>query len=319
MSRSTVPLDHLPAVPIGHTAGMEGHVIVTGSSGLVGDAVFRALAAAAIPALGVDVRAGRRTSIVGDLRRLDLDAFVRGADAVVHVAALHAPHVGHASDRDFRAVNVDATERLLLAARRHGVRRFVLTSTTSVYGRALEVTDRAAWVDEQLEPAPRDIYDETKLAAERLAAAAHGDGLGTVTLRVARCFPEPPRTTVVHRLSRGVDVSDVADGFLRAVAVTDLDRHLCANVSGPRVFHHEDVADLVGDVGAALDRRVPWLRAAFAARGWALPGPIDRVHDSTLAADVLGYRPRKDVTAALDAAGSDDAAPAGGGGRPTAC
>jgi nucleoside-diphosphate-sugar epimerase len=105
---------------------------------------------------------------------------------------------------------------------------------------------------------------------------------------------------VVHRLSRGVDVRDVADGFLRAVGAP-LDDHVCVNAGGPLLFGPDDRAALVADPAAVLDRRVPWLRAAFAARGWALPERIDRVYDSTAAAAMLGHHPRRGVAHALAA------------------
>ena len=91
-------------------------------------------------------------------------AALRAAEVVVHAAALHAPHVGVADDADFRSINVDSTQALLGDAERAGVGRFVYISSTSVYGHALVPTDRAVWVDEELLPRPRDIYDETKLA-----------------------------------------------------------------------------------------------------------------------------------------------------------
>jgi UDP-glucose 4-epimerase len=69
-------------------------------------------------------------------------------------------------------VNVNGTQLLLDAARRFGVKRFVFTSTTSVYGNAMKSDRTAVWVTESLAPQPRDVYDETKLAAEALCREA---------------------------------------------------------------------------------------------------------------------------------------------------
>jgi nucleoside-diphosphate-sugar epimerase len=270
---------------------MSGVVVVTGSSGLVGSTVAAALEARGHDVVGVDVRPGPYTSVVGDFRTVD----VAGADAVVHIAALHAPHVGVRPDAEFWDVNVDATAGLLAAAGAAGVRRLVFTSTTSVYGTALVPDGEAVWVDESLPPQPRDVYDETKFAAEQLVAAASWP---TVTLRIGRCFPEADHVVAGHRLHRGVDVRDVAQAFVRAVE-QPLDATVTLNVAGPLVFTRADGAELLVDAAAVAERRLPGLGRAFAERSWPLPATIDRVYDSTLARSTLGYDPRYDVWSVL--------------------
>jgi len=188
-----------------------GVATVTGSSGRVGAAVAVALTAAGWSVRGVDRAPGGRTSIIGDLRDPQVRrAALRQSHLVVHAAALHAPHVGRVDDREFHAVNVGATEALLEEAERVGVPRIVYISSTSVYGHALIPTDQAVWVDEGLEPRPRDIYDETKLAAERLVASA---AASSAVLRIARCFPEPLPVLATHLLHRAVGLIDVAAAF----------------------------------------------------------------------------------------------------------
>jgi nucleoside-diphosphate-sugar epimerase len=279
------------------TAAALPRVLVTGSSGLIGRAVAAALSGR-WHVEGVDVLPGRWTTAVADIAAPGLERLVRGMTAIVHVAALHAPHVDVRSDEDFVRTNVTATERLLELARASGVGRFAFASTTSVYGRSLEAHSAAVWVDEALPCRPRDVYDETKLAAEAMVAAADGPGLRTATLRVARCFTEPTQVMAVHRLHRGVDVLDVADAFALAVE-RDLAAHVVANVAGPMVFEPADCADLWQSARAVIDARVPWLRAAFERRAWQLPDRLDRVYDSRRAAAALGYAPRFGVEAVL--------------------
>ena len=97
---------------------------------------------------------------LGDARAVtDL---VEGNDAVLHVAAVYRT-AGH-PDSYYREVNVGGTERLLEAAARVGVRRFVHTSTVGVHG---HVTNPPA--DEASPIAPGDIYQATKAEAEALA------------------------------------------------------------------------------------------------------------------------------------------------------
>lgn len=278
---------------------MTRRVVVTGSSGHIGRAVVGHLAAAGVDVVGVDRRPSPTTAVVADLATTALAPVLAGGAAVVHCAALHAPHLGRFSADEFTLANVVVTERLLADAVRAGVTRFVLASSTSVYGRALEADDRTVWVDESLCPEPRDIYDATKLEAEAMVAGHAGPTLETVTLRIGRCFVEPWRTTVVNRLYRGVDRRDVIAAIERAL-VAAVDGHLTVNVAGPRVFEQVDVVDLRADPVSVLDRRAPWIASEFGRRGWELPTTIDRVYVSDLAIARLGYRPRYGVRDALD-------------------
>ncbi|QIS10074.1 NAD-dependent epimerase/dehydratase family protein [Nocardia arthritidis] len=272
-----------------------GVVLVTGSSGVVGAAVAHEMHTAGWQVRGWDRRPGRWTTYCGDLRDAELRTrAVDGVDVVVHVAALHAPHVGSVPDSEFRAVNVDATADLLARAADSGVRRVIYTSSTSVYGHALVPDGRAVWVDESLRTEPRDIYDETKFAAENLVRAADHP-FSTIVLRIARCFPEPPAVQAAHRLYRGVDVRDVASAHRLAaerLAVTGL-----FNIAGPMVFRPNDTRQLWRDATALLTHRAPETVALFRRRGWPLPARIDRVYDSGKAERKLGYRPVHDVAA----------------------
>jgi UDP-glucose 4-epimerase len=260
---------------------------VTGTSGRVGAAIAAALEAGGWSVRGVDRTSGRFTSVLGDLRDPEARrAALKRADLLVHAAALHAPHVGRVEDREFRAVNVDATEGLLDEAGRTGVRRVVYISSTSVYGHALVPDGRAVWVDEKLEPRPRDIYDETKLAAERLVASA---ATPSVTLRIARCFPEPPPVLATHLLHRAVALDDVATAAVLAAG------HDVAtgtfNVAGPYAFTRADCLALHDDAAGLIAAKLPEVADAFRERDWPLPRMIDRVYDSRAAAEAFGYRP----------------------------
>ena len=75
--------------------------------------------------------------VAGDVRDPDgTDAAVAGADTVLHLAALIGIPYSYRAPASYIDVNVTGTLNLLNAARRHGVRRFVQTSTSEVYGTA---------------------------------------------------------------------------------------------------------------------------------------------------------------------------------------
>jgi len=273
-------------------------IIVTGAAGLIGSAVAQRLADDH-EVIGVDLRPGPQVSRPADC--LDVAEWgprIGSVDAIVHVAALHAPHVGHRSDDDFRLSNVDATSRLLDFAIAGGVRHFVFTSTTSLYGHALEPAGQAVWVDEQLEPHPRDIYDETKLEAERLVAAAASSTLTCTSLRMSRCFPEPTALMATYRLHRGIDRRDVAD--VHALALhRKSEPYRCYVISAATAFERDDCGALVRDAPAVIERRCPGLVKRMADRGWQVPRSISRVYDASLANCELGFRTRFGIDACL--------------------
>lgn len=274
-------------------------VLLTGSSGRIGAAV----AAALVPAhevIGLDRRPGPATRHLGDLGDAALRArALDGVQAVVHCAALHAPHVGQVPDAEFRRINVEATAALAADAAARGIRRFVYTSTTALYGAGSAADAPADWVDEATPPRPRTIYHHSKLAAEAVlqeAAARHG--LALTLLRMGRCFPEPLPLMVAFRLHRGVGAADVAQAHALALA-HDRPGTRCFVVSGEPPFTRDDAEAAGRDAPALLRQRVPALVAAFEARGWPLPARLDRIYDPGHAIATLGWRPREDWASLL--------------------
>lgn len=278
-------------------------ILVTGAAGLIGSGVAARLAADH-DVIGIDLRPGRHVQIVGDCGNAEWRQQLGGVDAIVHTAALHAPHVGHRGEKEFRQANVETTSRLIDLAMDAGASRFVLTSTTSLYGHALEAKDRASWVDEQVQPRPRDIYDETKLEAEELVSSA-GGSMSVTSLRMSRCFPEPDDVMVWYRLYRGVDRRDVAEAHALALARSGSPATYVVSSATP--FLREDCEELHFNAPSVIERRVPGLIERMAEKGWRPPQSIDRVYDSSLAQQELGFVPRFGVDCCL--AGDWDPSP----------
>jgi nucleoside-diphosphate-sugar epimerase len=269
-------------------------VLVTGSSGRIGGAICARLSLRH-QVVGLDLRPGPLTSAVGDIcdSRL-LAATCAGLDAVVHTASLHAPDLEIRSAGDFRQTNVEGTRRLLAACGEAGISRFVYTSTTSLYGHALMPGGKGAvWVTEELQPQPRDIYDETKLAAEEACAEAARGGMSCISLRMSRCFPEHPRQIAIYRLYRGVDAADVAQAHELALA-SRLSGFEVFNVSARSPFALADCETLLAEARIVVLAHHPWALPEFARRGWELPESIDRVYVVDKAIAGLGYRPVHD-------------------------
>lgn len=159
--------------------------LVTGGGGFLGGAIVRQLLARgervrsaarnrypALDALGVE-------QVTGDLADPAVaDRACAGCDVVFHVAA-KAGVAGRYGE--FYRANVVATQNLLDACRRYGVRRFVYTSSPSV---VFDGTDMEG-VDESV-PYPTHYeaqYPRTKADAERRVLAASSPELATVALR----------------------------------------------------------------------------------------------------------------------------------------
>src|SRR5918911_4715616 len=169
-------------------------ILATGSSGPLGEALMRVLPATGRDAAGLDVLDGPFTTHLGSIAdRACVRRCLDGVDAVIHAATLHKPHVGSHTRQEFVDTNVTGTLALLEEAVAAGVGRFVFTSTTSAFGRALTPAggEPAAWIDEDVVPVPRNVYGVTKTAAEALCELVHRDhGLACIILRTSRFFPE---------------------------------------------------------------------------------------------------------------------------------
>ena len=102
--------------------------------------------------LGLDVLDSPFTSHVGSIvDRLTVRECMRGTESVLHTATLHKPHVETHGRDAFIETNVTGTMILLEeAVAAAGVTRFVFTSTTSAFGRALvpSLGSPAAWITE---------------------------------------------------------------------------------------------------------------------------------------------------------------------------
>lgn len=285
-------------------------IVLTGSSGRIGRAVHRALSDLH-DVTGIDLTAAETTLTVGDVTDAGtMKRILAGADAIVHVAALHAPHVGACPESEFVRVNVDATRRLAEIAREAGVPRFVFTSTTALYGHAVAASG-CTWIDESTAPVPRTIYHRTKLEAERVLEEYAGARMAVRVLRMARCFPEPADVMAVYRLHRGIDAADVADAHAAAVlnGGPAFQRHV---IAATPAFVREDCEELAVDAAAVIARRTPELAAQFLRRGWALPRRIDRVYASASAKGALGFEARRgyrEVLANHDRGTGEAAAP----------
>jgi dTDP-glucose 4,6-dehydratase len=160
-------------------------ILVTGADGFIGSHVVETLVKS-----GHDVRAfvlynsfnswgwldesdkAIRDSIdifAGDIRDPHgVDKAVEKQEVILNLAALIAIPYSYHSPDTYIDTNIKGTLNILQAARRHGVKRVVQTSTSEVYGTAQYIP-----IDEVHPLHPQSPYAATKVGADQLALSFH--------------------------------------------------------------------------------------------------------------------------------------------------
>lgn len=275
-------------------------VLVTGSAGRVGRAIYIKLMKTH-DVVGIDRTPCSTADYVGDIRDTDLiTQALNDVDTVIHTAALHAPHVGLVNDSEFQSINVDATEQLALQGIKSGIKHFVFTSTTALYGYASTPQGAVGWVNEQVTPKPKSIYHHSKVQAEnKLQDISNLFKLPVTVLQMSRCFPEPADLMSIYRLTRGVDARDVATAHLCAIEkrLSGFNRFI---ISGQTPFDKSDCQRLYQEADKVIQEVLPVIASTFDTRGWKLPLSLDRVYDSSAAQQELGWQPKYGFDSVLE-------------------
>ena len=302
-------------------------VLVTGSSGHLGEALVRTLKNSNREVIGVDIVHSDFTDMVGSITDRDyVRRCMEGVDAVLHTATLHKPHLFTHGRQSFVDVNVTGTLNLLEEAASVGVESFVFTSTTSAFGAALTPPAEApaAWVTEDVTPVPRNIYGVTKTAAEDLCELFHRNHrLACLILRTSRFFPEEDDRKETRQsydndnvkanefLYRRVDLEDAVSAHLLALEkapAIGFGRYI---ISATTPFTRDDLFDLRANAPLLVKRSFPDYEEEYARRGWKMFPGIERVYVNERARKDLGWVPRYGFRRVLDSlkAGADPRSP----------
>lgn len=131
------------------------------------------------------VRAENYELIRGDIRDFAIcQGACEGIEYVLHQAALRSVPKSLIDPYAYNSVNIDGTLNMLRAAHQKGVKRFVLASSSSVYGDTDRFPEKETDYPKLISP-----YALTKLAGEyycRIFSAIYG--LATVSLRYFNVF-----------------------------------------------------------------------------------------------------------------------------------
>ncbi|HEY1077192.1 MAG TPA: UDP-glucose 4-epimerase GalE [Fontimonas sp.] len=314
------------------------NVLVAGGAGYIGAHMCKQLADHGHRVVVCDnLASGHRAAVrwgdfveasIGDADALDRLFSHYRIDAVMHFAASSIVAESVADPLTFYRNNVAHTVTLLEAMQRHGVSRFVFSSTASIFGEP-----QAALIDENHPKRPVNPYGWTKLAVEQLLEdCARAYGLRSVSLRyfnAAGADPSgeigeahEPETHLIPRLLRAangeplpvrifgddyptpdgtcirdyIHVNDLADAHLKALLALDRSAGFaCYNLGNGQGYSVREVISSVESViGRPLDMEIAPRR----------PGdPARLVASSARAAEELGWAPRiRDIRAIIETA-----------------
>ncbi|MHB1929805.1 MAG: NAD-dependent epimerase/dehydratase family protein [Acidimicrobiales bacterium] len=298
--------------------------VVTGSAGFIGSRVALRLLGDGWTVVGIDAftdsydpaekrmraaalraRSGYR-HVETDLARASMVELLAGAEAVFHLAGRPGVRDSFTEQSKYVHDNVDATSRLVEAARAAPeVRRLVYASSSSVYG------DAPVPFQEDGPTAPVSPYGETKLAAERICLEASGADLEVVALRYFTVYGPGQRPDMALRRfaaaalrreplalygdgTQSRDFTYVDDVVQATVAAASAEAAgQAVNVGGGSRVTLTEVLSLLEElVGAPLDvRREPSARGDVRHTG----------ADLSRARALLGFRPRVALREGLSA------------------
>jgi nucleoside-diphosphate-sugar epimerase len=177
-------------------------IVVTGGAGYLGSVLCAKLLAAGYSVRVLDsllYGGAPLLSVIGhhgfrlcqkDIRNAELSDLLDGADAVVHLAAVVGDPACARDPRRAAEVNLRASLRLIEAAARQGVKRFIFASTCSNYGR---MPDTSVLAEEDHELRPVSLYAEMKVAVERQLLSAELGDMCALVFRFATLYGLSPR------------------------------------------------------------------------------------------------------------------------------
>ena len=291
-------------------------ILVTGSSGHLGEALVRTLIDMNYEVIAIDILPSKFTNRVGSItNRQFVKECIKGADAIFHTATLHKPHIVTHDNKDFIDTNISGTLILLEEAVLAGVKGFVYTSTTSTFGDALTPPEGApaAWITEEVTPIPKNIYGVTKTAAEDLCRLFYrNNGLPCIILKTSRFFPEEDDQEKVREeyedsnlkvnefLYRRVDIEDIVKAHLLALEKAKgigFGRYI---ISATTPFTKDDLVNLNTNAPAIVKRLFPFYEEVYAKPGWKMFPKIERVYVNELARKELNWCPKYDFPYILE-------------------
>lgn len=146
-------------------------VLVTGDRGYIGSVLVSKLLKKGYLVRGLDMGfADHDKAIENNLDYLKVTRDIRdinekdlkGIDGIIHLSALSNDPIGELNPKLTTDINYKSTIKLAKLAEKMGVKRFIFSSSCSVYGIV-----RGGWVDEKTKPSPLTSYAKSKVLSEK--------------------------------------------------------------------------------------------------------------------------------------------------------
>jgi len=113
---------------------------------------------------------------------------LKGVDSIIHLAAISNDPCSNLNPKITEDVNFDATKKLVLTAKKEGIKRFIFASSGSVYGIQKEKNITENWPVN-----PLTIYASTKARAEKIVKNSNDENFVTTILRPSTTAGYSPR------------------------------------------------------------------------------------------------------------------------------
>jgi NAD dependent epimerase/dehydratase len=247
----------------------------------------------------------------GDVRDLEtVHALFRGAEIVLHLAALVGIPYSYVHVSEVVSVNTFGTLNVLTGAKENGIEKVVIASTSEVYG-----TARTVPMDESHPKQPQSPYSASKIGADALGLSfQYAFGLPVAVVRPFNTYGprQSDRAIIPTIISQALQqdevvlgsltptrdftfVTDTVDGFVKA-AETEASTGEEINLgSGTEI----SIGDLAARVARALGRDIAVRQADERVRPDA--SEVDRLcSDNAKAARLLGWRPEVGLDEGLE-------------------
>ena len=175
------------------------HILVTGNQGYIGTVLTQILMDQGYKVTGFDIGYYAdcqleacnppHQQITKDIRELETSDLA-GIDAVIHLAALSNDPLGELAPGLTEEINLGGTIRLAKLAKEKGIKRFVYSSSQSMYG--ISDTEEELEEDKSQKNAIT-AYARTKWEAECALKDLHNDDFTVVCFRPSTVFGASPR------------------------------------------------------------------------------------------------------------------------------
>ena len=260
-------------------------VLVTGNNGYIGSVLCDKLRAESFEVKGLDTNFYKNChffekvecicGVSKDIRKIE-EKDISEFDAIIHLAALSNDPVGALNPEITKDINYQATVRLAKLAKESGVKRFLFSSSCSIYG----ISGQDDAVDEDGKLSPLTEYASSKVESERAIGLLSDDNFSPVFLRNATVYGVSPMLRVDLVINNLVawahttgSIRIMSDGspWRPLIHVQDISKAFIAVLKAPKDLIHNQTFNVgcnsenyrIMDIGEAIKKVMPDCRIEY--------------------------------------------------------